>query len=119
MTDTPPAPLQEPEGYILLAFATRQESDRTASTLEDAGVSASEITVFRGPIAADSVETESRWFADTHEVLRRFHDALADGSSVVAVKGSESVTPERVMEAIGEIKPLLAFHFGPIVTKSL
>lgn len=112
-------PLQEPEGHILLAFVSRQESDRAVIALRDAGVSRSSIRIFRGPFAAVSVETEPRWFADTHEILRRFHDALADGDSVLAVKDSDFVTPELVMNSLGTIKPLLAFHFGQLATKSL
>lgn len=119
MKDTLTTPLQDPEGYIMLAFPTREESVSAVNALENSGISGNSILMFRGPSAADSVETESRWFADTHEDLRRFHEALADGGSVVAVKDSEIVSPERVMSALGAMRPLLAFHFGPLVTRSL
>lgn len=119
MTDSLNAPLQDPEGYIMLAFLTAQESVSAVNALENAGISGSSVQTFRGPYAADSVETESRWFADTHEDLRRFHDVLAEGGSVVTVKESDSITAAQVMNAIAALKPLLAFHFGDLVTKSL
>ena len=87
--------------------------------MADAGSPTDKIRVVSNESRAEDIDTTSKYFADTHVEIQRYHDELRKGATLLIVPVTDANNREEIHQILKANGARMVTHFGEWVTEMM